>query len=178
MDERLINCKAAPVFLYHGIWHSIYLKDGNTTVGNPLPSVHNYDEDETASEEALLRGIDLQIRHSPVKNPNSSPAPHWYPYEPEVSGNAMNAYTHTLAKIAYQGNVGFGNFVQPVQPNSTVSMRNDGAKLSMNLLSINRMDRAMYGTSDVRARLSPEAGAQARLEGAQAQLISGPSLSL
>jgi hypothetical protein len=121
MDERLINCKAAPVFLYHGIWHSVYLKDGNATVGNPLPSVHNYDEDETASEEALLRGIDLQIRHSPVKNPNSSPAPHWYPYEPEVLGNAMNAYTHTLAKIAYQGNVGFGNFVQPVQPNSTVS---------------------------------------------------------
>jgi hypothetical protein len=29
----------------------------------------------------------------------------------------------------------------------------------------------------VRARLGPEAGAQARLEGAQAQLISGPSLS-
>jgi hypothetical protein len=59
----------------------------------------------------------------------------------------MNAYTHTLAKIAYQGNVGLGNFVQPVQPNSTVSTRNDGAKLSMNLLSINRMDRAMYGTA-------------------------------
>jgi hypothetical protein len=32
-------------------------------------------------------------------------------------------------------------------------------------------------SSDVRARLGPEAGAQARLEGAQAQLISGPSLS-
>jgi hypothetical protein len=62
-----------------------------------------------------------------VKNPNTSPAPHWPPYEPEVSENTC---THTLAKIAYHGNVDFGNFVQPVQPNSTVSMRDDGAKFS------------------------------------------------
>jgi carboxylesterase 2 len=55
-----------------------------------------------------------------VKNPNSSPAPHWPPYEPEVSGNAC---APTLAKIAYQGNVDFENFVEPVQPDSTVSTR-------------------------------------------------------
>jgi hypothetical protein len=58
-DKRLINHKATPVFLYHGIWHSIRLKDGQAIVGIPLPSVHQYDEDETASEEALLRAIDL-----------------------------------------------------------------------------------------------------------------------
>ena len=62
-----------------------------------------------------------------AKNPNSLPAPHWPPYEPEVSGNAR---THTLAKIAYQGNVDFGNFVEPVKPGSTVSTRNDDAKFS------------------------------------------------
>jgi carboxylesterase 2 len=61
-----------------------------------------------------------------AKNPNSSPAPHWPPYEPEDSGNA---YTPTLAKIAYEGNVDFGNFVETVQPNSTVSTRNDDAKI-------------------------------------------------
>ena len=62
-----------------------------------------------------------------AKNPNSSPAPHWPPYEPELPGNA---YTHTLAKLAYQGNVGFGNFVEPVKPGSTVSTRNEDANFS------------------------------------------------
>ena len=56
-----------------------------------------------------------------AKNPNRPPAPHWPPYEREVSGRAC---TPTLAKIAYEGNVDFGNFVRPVQPNSTVSTRN------------------------------------------------------
>ncbi len=83
-----------------------------------------------------------------AKNPNSSPAPHWPPYEHEVSANAD---TPTLAKIAYQGNVDVGNFVEPVQPDSTVSTRNDDAKnsvgLFMNFSPMNRMDRAMiYGT--------------------------------
>jgi hypothetical protein len=70
-DERLVNYKATPVFLYHGIWHSIRLKDGQAVLGIPLPSVHQYDEDETASEEALLRAIDLQIRHSPIQLPQT-----------------------------------------------------------------------------------------------------------
>ena len=63
-----------------------------------------------------------------AKDPNSSPAPHWPPYEPEVSGNASS--TPTLAKIAYQGNVDFCDFIQAVQPNSTVSARNNDAKLN------------------------------------------------
>ena len=81
-----------------------------------------------------------------AKNPNSSPAPHWPSYTPEVSGNA---YTPTLAKIAYEGNVDYENFVQPVQPDSTVSTRNDDAKFSWLIFefsSINRMDLAVYGT--------------------------------
>jgi hypothetical protein len=62
--------------------------------------------------------------HTLAKNPNLSP---WRPYEPELSGNVL---TPTLAKIAYQGKVDFGNFVQPVLPDSTVSTRNDDAKFS------------------------------------------------
>ena len=61
-----------------------------------------------------------------AKNPNTSPAPNWPPYEPDVSGSAC---TPTLAKIAYQGNVGFGDFVQPVQPDTTVSTRIDDEKI-------------------------------------------------
>ena len=100
----------------------------------------------TATSEEVELSQSLQTAFANfAKNPNSSPAPHWPPYEPELPGNA---YSHTLAKIAYEGNVGFGNFVQPVQPDSTVSTRNDNAEsigLFMNLAS-NRMNRAMNGT--------------------------------
>ena len=80
----------------------------------------------TSAEVELSRSLQTAFTNF-AKNPNSSPAPHWPPYEPDLPGNA---YTHTLAKIAYQGNVGFGNFVQPVQPDSTVSTRNDNGKFS------------------------------------------------
>jgi hypothetical protein len=70
-NERLVNHKATPVFLYHGIWHSIRLKDGQAIVGIPLSTVHSYDEDETATEEVLLRGIDLQIRDSLIQLPQT-----------------------------------------------------------------------------------------------------------
>jgi hypothetical protein len=75
----------------------------------------------TAAEVELSQSLQTAFANF-AKNPNSSPAPHWPPYEPEDSGNA---YTPTLAKIAYEGNVDFGNFVETVQPNSTVSTRND-----------------------------------------------------
>jgi hypothetical protein len=78
----------------------------------------------TSAEVELSQSLQTAFANF-AKNPNLLPAPHWPPYEPEVSGNA---YSYTLAKIAYQGNVDFGNFVQPVQPNSTVSTRNDDAK--------------------------------------------------
>jgi carboxylesterase type B len=79
----------------------------------------------TAAEVELSQSLQTAFANF-AKNPNSSPAPNWPPYEPEDSGNAC---TPTLAKIAYKGNVDFGNFVQPVQPNSTVSTRNDDAKI-------------------------------------------------
>jgi hypothetical protein len=52
----------------------------------------------------------------------------------------VNARTHTLAKIAYQGNVDFGNFVQPVKPNSTVSTRNDGVKFQFVEFLVHKQD--------------------------------------
>ena len=80
----------------------------------------------TSAEVELSQSLQTAFANF-AKNPNSSPAPYWVPYEPEVSGNA---YAHTLAKIAYQGNTGFGNFIQPVQPDSTVSKRNDDTKFN------------------------------------------------
>ena len=80
----------------------------------------------TSAEVELSQSLQTAFANF-VKNPTSSPAPHWPPYEPEVSGKAC---THSLAKIAYEGNVDFENFVQPIQPDSTVSTRNDNAKFS------------------------------------------------
>jgi hypothetical protein len=78
----------------------------------------------TSAEVELSQSLQTAFANF-AKHPDSSPAPHWPPYEPEVSGNGC---TPTLAKIAYQGNVDWGNFVQPVQPDSTVSTRNDDLK--------------------------------------------------
>ena len=80
----------------------------------------------TSAEVELSQSLQTAFANF-AKNPNSSPAPHWPPYDPEISGNAR---TPTLAKIAFQGNVDFDNFVQPIQPDSTVSTRNDDAKFS------------------------------------------------
>ena len=80
----------------------------------------------TSAEVELSQSLQTAFANF-AKNPNSSPAPHWPPYEPEVSGNAR---IPTLAKIAYQGNVDFDNFVQPVKPDSTVSTQDDDSKLS------------------------------------------------
>jgi cytochrome c1 len=80
----------------------------------------------TSAEVTLSQSLQTVLTNF-AKNPNSSPAPHWHPYEPEDS---ENAHAHTLAKITYQGNVDFGKFVEPVQPDSTVSTRNDDAKFS------------------------------------------------
>jgi hypothetical protein len=77
----------------------------------------------TSAEVELSQSLQTAFANF-VKNPTSSPAPHWPPYEPEISGKAC---IPTLAKIAYEGNVDFGNFVQPVEPDSTVSTRNDDA---------------------------------------------------
>ncbi|KAF8504324.1 Alpha/Beta hydrolase protein [Russula emetica] len=89
-----------------GAWHS-----------SELPILFGTFNRSTATSAEVELSQSLQTAFANfVKNPNSSPAPHWPPYEPEGSENGC---THTLAKIAYEGNVDFGNFVQPVQPNST-----------------------------------------------------------
>ncbi|KAF8504327.1 Carboxylesterase [Russula emetica] len=92
-----------------GAWHS-----------SELPILFGTFDRSTATSAEVELSQSLQTAFANfVKNPNSSPAPHWPAYEPEVSENAANARTHTLAKIAYQGNVDFGDFVQPVKPNFT-----------------------------------------------------------
>ena len=70
----------------------------------------------TSAEVELSQSLQTAFANF-VKNPNSSPAPDWPPYEPEGSEDTCP----TLAKIAYEGNVDYENFIQPVQPNSTVS---------------------------------------------------------
>jgi len=64
--------------------------------------------------EPELSQTGLQTAFANIANdPNSSPAPQWAPYKTELSGD-----DYTLAKIAYQGNVDFDDFVQPVEPDS------------------------------------------------------------
>ena len=50
---------------------------------------------------------------------NASPALNWPAYEPDLPGITV---APTLAKIAYHGNVDPDNFIEVVQPNSTVSV--------------------------------------------------------
>ena len=101
----------------------------------------------TSAELELSQSLQTAFANF-VKNPNSSPAPDWPPYEPEGSEETCP----TLAKIAYEGNVDYGNFIQLVQPNSTVShwtrIMQNLVCLFMKIFScINRMDRAVYGTN-------------------------------
>lgn len=80
----------------------------------------------TAAEVELSRSLQTAFANF-AKNPvDVHPAPNWRPYEPGFLGIARHP---TLAKIAYQGNVGLDDFIKPVQPISTVSTRNNCAKL-------------------------------------------------
>jgi hypothetical protein len=73
----------------------------------------------TAAEVELSKSLQTAFANF-VKDPvNASPAPNWPAYEP---GRLGIAPVPTLAQIAYQGNVGFDDFIQPVQPISKVSM--------------------------------------------------------
>lgn len=74
----------------------------------------------TAAEAELSQSLQTAFANF-VKDPlNASPAPNWPAYE---SGFLGISDIPTLAEIAYAGNVGFGDFVKPVQPISKVSMR-------------------------------------------------------
>jgi hypothetical protein len=66
----------------------------------------------TPSEITLSHTMETVIANF-VKNPLVSPAPHWPKYVP---GNR----TKTLAKLAYDGNVGLGDVVQAVESDSVV----------------------------------------------------------
>jgi hypothetical protein len=75
----------------------------------------------TAAEVELSQSLQTAFANF-AKNPvGVSPAANWRPYEPGLLGIALNP---TLAKIAYQGNVGPDDFIEPVQPLSTVSTQN------------------------------------------------------
>ena len=71
----------------------------------------------TPAEVELSQSLQTAFANFAI-SPDCSPAPHWPAYQPEVAGKASIL---TLAKIAHEGNVNFGTFVQPVQPDSTGS---------------------------------------------------------
>jgi hypothetical protein len=86
----------------------------------------------TAAEVELSKSLQTAFANF-AKDPTNSPAPNWPAYEPGILGIAP---VPTLAEIAYQGNVGFDDFIQPVQPISKVSKRNFYSKLTCSLLNI------------------------------------------
>jgi hypothetical protein len=74
----------------------------------------------TADEVKLSQSVQNALATF-VKDPGASPAPNWPAYEAAVSGNTA---VSTLAKIAYHGNVQLDDFVEPIDPSSTVSIGN------------------------------------------------------
>ena len=89
----------------------------------------------TTEEAELSKSLQTAFANF-VKNPGNisdSPAPNWPAYEP---GLFEIARIPTLAKIAYEENVALDDFVDPVQPISTVSTRDDHAKFTCLLLNI------------------------------------------
>jgi hypothetical protein len=55
--DELSYSRSRPVCLYQGLWHTLRIsKKGKTALGEPLPSIHNYDINPPAAalEEALV----------------------------------------------------------------------------------------------------------------------------
>jgi hypothetical protein len=55
--DELSYSRSRPVCLYQGLWHALRIsKKGKTALGEPLPSIHNYDINPPAAalEEALV----------------------------------------------------------------------------------------------------------------------------
>jgi hypothetical protein len=77
-------------------------------------------DESTASDGEVELSQSLQtVFANFAKNPQgASFAPNWPAYEPDGSGYTL---VPSLAKIAYHGNVQLDNFVEPVDPSSTVS---------------------------------------------------------
>ena len=71
----------------------------------------------TAEEAKLSQSLQTSFANF-VKDPKGAfPAPNWSAYKADAS-------VPTLAKIAYHGNVQLGDFVDPVDPDTTVSIGN------------------------------------------------------
>jgi hypothetical protein len=75
----------------------------------------------TAAEAELSHSFQTAFANFAKDPVNASPAPNWPAYEPELLGTTVPP---TLAKIAYHGNVNMDDFIDLVEPDSTVSMRN------------------------------------------------------
>jgi len=87
----------------------------------------------TAAEVELSQSLQTAFANFAKDPVNATLAPNWTAYEPGIVGIAP---VPTLAEIAYQGNVGFDDFIQPVQPISKVSMRNFYLKPTRSSLDI------------------------------------------
>jgi hypothetical protein len=75
----------------------------------------------TVAEAELSHSLQTAFANFAKDPVNASPAPNWSPYQPDVSGASV---APTLAKISYHGNVHLDDFIEPVEPGTTVSMRN------------------------------------------------------
>ncbi|KAE9385628.1 hypothetical protein BT96DRAFT_1006867 [Gymnopus androsaceus JB14] len=82
-----------------GAFHSIQEVFGTYDVSTAVPN-----------KVTLSRTFQTTIANF-IKNPNQSPAPNWPKY-------VLGGLTRTLARLAYNGNVDMGNFVQAATSNS------------------------------------------------------------
>jgi len=79
----------------------------------------------TAAEAELSHTLQTAFGNFAKDPANASPAPNWPAYEPDSPGITV---APTLAKIAYRGNLHLDDFIEVVQPNSMVSVRNPHVK--------------------------------------------------
>lgn len=76
----------------------------------------------TAAEVELSHSLQTAFANFAKDPVDASPAPNWPSYHPGLPA------VPSVAKIAYHGNVGLDDFVEPIQPNSIVSTRNLSSK--------------------------------------------------
>jgi hypothetical protein len=99
-----------------------------------LRAYYYHPDGETLFLETSLLPYRYNTPCDSVKDPvNATLAPNWTAYEPGIVGIAP---VPTLAEIAYQGNVGFNDFIQPVQPISKVGTRSLYSKPTRSSLKI------------------------------------------
>jgi hypothetical protein len=87
----------------------------------------------TVAEAELSHSLQTAFANFAKDPVNASPAPNWPPYQSDLSGASV---APTLAKISYHGNVHLDDFIELVEPESTVSMRNLCVKRIYSLLAV------------------------------------------